>query len=228
MTTTTAPSPLVAVDAGVTVRRLQPGDGVDVRRLFRSELTVGRRLALQYADIVNYERQCLDWYLTRGRPLGRIAEVDGRGVAYLLPCLDHRALDLWTGQRALLWTGRATYRWGVGRLGREGRRFARLRFEDEFEARRDPRRRPFPMSALLAASGRGCVAQRALLAAGDSIAADAGSPGWSYELDVRDPRALATLGHGSEVVGVVANRTASWLADGPVWRVTVARTIDGA
>lgn len=226
MTTTTAPPPTVATGPavqGVTVRPLQAGDGLHVRRLFRTGLPVGRRLALAYADIMDYERQCLDWYLTRGRPQARVAEVDGRIVGYLLPCLDHRSLDLRAGQRALRWSGRATYRWGVGRLGREGRRFVQLRLQDEFEARRDPTRRPYPVSALLA--GRDAAVERALIAAGDEIATRADSPGWSYDVDVRDPASLATLGEpGSEVALVTVHRTSSWLADTPVWRVTLART----
>lgn len=228
MTTTTAPPPAAtsrpaAPEVRPTVRPLQLGDGLHVRRLFRRDLPLGRRVELQYADVVDYERQCLDWYLTRGRGLGRVAEVDGCVVGYLLPCLDHRALDVWAGQRTLRWTGRATYRWSLGRLGHEGRRFARLRLEDEFEARRDPRRRPFPVSALVA--GRGVAIRRALVTAGDAMAAEAGSPGWSYDLDVRDPGMLGPVdGPGSEVAGVVVHRTSSWLADAPVWRITVSRT----
>lgn len=242
MTTTTAP-PSTATDRrrdarpSITVRPLRPGEAVEIRRLFRTSLPLGRRLELQYADIVSYERQCLDWYLAHARDLGRVAEVEGRIVAFLLPCFDARARDGWTRRRALRWATQAVYRFGVGRLGAQGRRFMELRLRDVPEARRRRAADALRCSALVhvtSARGPAARAVESLLAAMDEIVRLEGSPAWSYDVQFRGtaapgPGVLDELhDSGHSVDRIVLDRTLSWLAAEPVLRVTVTRRVTRA
>lgn len=234
MIITTAPDrQSIAVSHGVVrpdVRPLQPGDGLEIRRLFRATVGLRRPHAIEYADLVGYERLCLDWYLTVGRADARVLESDGEVVGYLLVCVNQPAYDAWARRRAARWAGRAAYRLATGQLSADARRFAVLHIRDARVARRLGNPPPFPAHAHLHVPA-GLVDDgigHRLVAAVDEIVELAGLCGWYGEVDVPAGGSLGTFERdGVQVVHRVPNETYSWIRGTPVHRVTVARSLEG-
>lgn len=228
MVTRTEPARPSAAVPRCSIRPLRPGDGLEVRRIFRATIVLGRPLALEYADLVSYERLCVDWYLTAGRAHARVVEQDGEIVGYLLACLDQPAYDAWVRRRAVRWAGRAAYRLATGRLSGDARRFVALRIQDGLTAWREAPPPPFPAHAHLNLSAR--VRDRGighrLAAAMDDMVEAAGLPGWYGEINVPEGGSLRALERdGARVVHRMPNRTFSWLLGTRVHRVTVARSL---
>lgn len=211
-----------------TIRPLRPGDGLEIRRIFRATIVVGWPLELELADLVSYERLCLDWYLTKGRDDARVVEQDGEVVGYLLACLDQAAYGAWVRRRAVRWAGRAAYRLSTGRLHRDARRFTALRIQDGLTAWTHTPPPPFPAHAHLNLSERvraGGLGHE-LAAAMDEMVESAGLAGWYSDVDVPAGGSLRALEReGARVVHRMPNRTFSWLLGTRVHRVTVARSL---
>lgn len=228
MVTTAHAAPPAAAVPPCTIRSLRTGDGLEVRRIFRATIVLGRPLALELADLVSYERLCLDWYLTAGRAHARVVEQDGEVVGYLLACLDQPAYDGWVRRRAVRWGGRAAYRLATGRLRGDARRFTALRIQDGLTAWRHGPPPPFPAHAHLNLDARvrdHGVGHR-LAAVMDDLVETAGLPGWYGEVNVPRGGSLRALEReGARVVHRVPNRTFSWALGTPVHRATVARSL---
>lgn len=226
MITTTAPARPSA--PGCDIRPLEPGDGLEIRRLFRSTVRPRRPHALEYADLVGYERLCIDWYLTVGRADARVVEQDGEIVGYLLVCLDQPAYDAWARRRAVRWAGRAAFRLATGQLGGDARRFAALHVGDLLATRGQGIPRPFPAHAHLnvAASARDDSIGNRLVATVDELVELTGLCGWFGQIDVPASGSLGAFERdGVRIVHRRFNRTSSWTHGTPVHRVTVARSL---
>lgn len=228
MVTSTEPAPTPAAVRPFHIRPLRSGDGLEIRRIFRATIVLGRPLALEYADLVSYERLCLDWYLTHGRADARVVEQDGEVVGYLLACLDQPAYDEWIRRRAVRWAGRATYRLATARLRGDALRFAKLRAQDGLSAWQGAPPPPFPAHAHLNLSAHvrdGGVGHR-LVAVMDDLVEAAGFPGWYGEINVPEGGSLRALERqGARIVHRMPNRTFTWALGTPVDRVTVARSL---
>lgn len=228
MVTTPAPASPIAADRPCAIRPLRPGDALEVRRIFRATIVLGRPLDLPYADIVSYERLCLDWYLTAGRDHARVVEQGGEVVGYLLACLDQSAWEAWSRRRAVRWAARSLWRLATGRLSADARRFARLRIEDGLDTWRNAPPPPFPAHAHLnlyphvRAAGTG----HRLAAVMDEMVEAAGLDGWYGEINVPQGGSLEALEReGAVVVHRMPNRTFSWALQVPVHRAMVARSL---
>ena len=222
----TAPTPSSPAVRRTQIRPLLPGDSLDVRCIVRASIVLGRPINLEYADLVSYERLCIDWYLTEGRSHVRVVEQDGEIIGCLLACLDQTAYDTWFRRRAARWATRAFHRLVTGRLRGDARRFVALRIRDGFSARQAVPLPPFPAHARLYIAGEpesGDVRRRLVTAMDDMVEA-AGLPGWCGRIDVPDGQSTQVLERdGFRVVNRTRNRTGSWLLGTPVRRVTLAR-----
>ena len=222
----TAPSPVSPAVRHPLIRPLRPGDSLEVRCIVRASIVLGRPISLEYADLVSYERLCIDWYLTEGRSRVRVVEQDGEIVGCLLACLDQSAYEAWVRRRAARWAARAVHRLVTGRLGTDARRFVALRIRDGFSAWQAVPLPPFPAHARLYV-GKELEAgdvRRRLVAAMDEMVEEAGLPGWYGRIDVPDGQSTQALEReGFRVVNRVRNLTGSWLLGTPVGRVTLAR-----
>lgn len=237
MTTMTAPSaqPSAATSparpspaTACAIRPLEPGDGLEIRRLFRATFGPRRPHGLEYADLVSYERSCIDWYLTIGRADARVVEQEGEIVGYLLACLDQSGHDAWSRRRAVRWAGRAAYRLATGQLGGDARRFSALHIEDLLAARQLGNPRPFPAHAHLhiAASARDAGIGHRLVTTMDDLVEREGLRGWYGQVDVPVGGSLGPFERsGVRIVHHRSNRTSSWTHGTPVHRVTVARSL---
>lgn len=229
MVTASASARTPAADRPCVIRPLRPGDGLEVCRIFRATIVLGRPLGLHYADVVSYERLCLGWYLTTGRDHARVVEQDGEIVGYLLACLDQPAYESWARRHAVRWAARSLWRLATGRLGADARRFVRLRVEDGLDAWRHAAPPPFPAHAHLNldAGVRDAGIGHRLAAEMDDMVEAAGLDGWYGEINVPAGGSLDALEReGVVVVHRMPSRTFSWLLGTPVHRATVARALD--
>ena len=226
----TAPSPLSPAVRHTQIRPLRPGDSLEVRCIVRAMIVLGRPIDLEYADLVSYERLCIDWYLTEGRADVRVVEQDGKIIGCLLACLDQPAYDTWLRRRALWWAARALHRLMTGRLGSDARRFVALRIRDGFSGRQAVQLPRFPAHARLYVTEEleGGDVRRRLVTAMDDMVEAAGLPGWYGRIDIPEDQSTQVLEReGFRVVNRMRNQTGSWLLGTPVRRVTVARELMG-
>ena len=221
-----APTQMSPAVRRTQIRPLRPGDSLDVRCMVRASIVLGRPIDLEYADLVSYERLCIDWYLTEGRSHVRVVEQDGEIIGCLLACFDQNAYNTWFRRHAAWWAAWAFHRLVTGRLGSDARRFVALRIRDEFSVRQAVPLPPFPAHARLyvAAELEGADVRRRLVTAMDEMVQAAGLPGWYGRIDVPDGQSTQVLEReGFRVVNRMRNRTGSWLLGTPVHRVTLAR-----
>lgn len=225
-TTTHAPPPSAIRPA--VIRPLHRNDGLEVARIFRSTLALGRPLDLDYADLVEYQRLCLDWYLTVGREHARVVEQDGAVVGYLLACLDQDDFGTWVQRRALRWAAATAWRAATLRLTPTARRFAALRAADGLSAWWGDPGPPFPAHAHvnLTADVRDAGIGHRLAGTMDELVEAAGFDGWFGEVNVPQGTSLAAFARqGARVVRRVHSRTFTWALGTPVTRVTIVRTL---
>lgn len=228
-TLATAAQP-AAVDAldGITIRPLEPGDGLEVRLLFRDTLVLGRPLRVPHRDLYAYERLSLDWHLSAGRADSRVVVRDGQIVGYLLVCLHPDGHDRWARVATARWMTSAAWRLSTGRLRGTARTFTLHRLSDtrRFARRRAPR--PFPAHAHLnlAPHVRSPQLAQGMAAAVDQIVADAGLAGWYEDIDVPRGRSISAFTEvGAHVVQRTRSETFSWLTGVPVDRLRLARCV---
>lgn len=221
------PSPTSAA-ASATIRPLRANDGLEVARIFRATLALGRPIDLDYAVLVDYQRLCLDWYLTHGRPHARVVEQDGEVVGYLLACLDQEAFTAWSRRRALRWAAGVLWRGATFRLRATARRFVALRVADGLDAWWTDPGAPFPAHAHvnLTADVRDAGIGHRLAGTMDELVEDAGGEGWFAEVNVPQGTSLAAFAReGARVVRRTRSRTFSWALDTSVTRVTIVRPL---
>lgn len=220
------------------VRPYTRADEPDVRRIFRHTLSLGRPLPFALPGMDAYERLCLDWFLGQGAD--DIGVLDGGADAgddnggggvcgYVLVCTDLGPYYRWAARASLGWAAGAAMRLAAGRLRGDGARFHRLRLRDGWLALRNAP--PAPMPALvhlnLDRQARAGLSGLALTRFADERCRAAGLPGWFGEINARLGDRVAAL----EVIGLRTihrqpNLTLSWLAGGPVERLTVVRSLD--
>ncbi len=82
------------------VRPLTEHDEIELRRLFRETLVMGRPLPFPLADGGRYEALCLDWYLAQGRRDAVVVDAGGQIVGFALVCTDQAAFRRWVRARA--------------------------------------------------------------------------------------------------------------------------------
>lgn len=225
-TTATARPP--AATRPATIRPLRPNDGLEIARIFRATLVLGRPLDLDYGELVDYQRLCLDWYLTEGRAHARVVEDDGRVVGYLLACLDQAGYDRWVRGQAVRWAASAAWRATTFRLRPTARRFLALRIADGLMSWWGDTGPPFPAHAHLnlAADVRDAGIGHRLAGTMDEMVEAAGIPGWFGEVNLpRGANLDALTRQGARVVRRTRSRTFSWALQTPVTRVTVVRTL---
>ena len=211
------------------IRPLSPGEGLDVRCLARPAIVPSRPTAFEYADLVGYERLCLDWYLTEGRADVRVVEQDGEIIGCLLACLDQRAYATWFRRRAARWLARSLHRLVTGRLRGDARRFVALRIRDALSARQEAAPPPSAAHAHLYVAEHAEVGDihPPLVAAMDAMVGVAGLPGWYTRIDVPDGVVEPLACDGFRVAHRTHDRTSSWLLGARIQRVTVVRELAG-
>ena len=213
--------------ADAVVRPLTERDEVELRRLFRETLVMGRPLPFPLADGGRYEALCLDWYLGTGRRDAAVVDADGQIVGFALVCTDQAAFRRWVRARAaryalysVLTLVRTSPRSPVAR-------FHRCRLRDGWVMMRSPTPslpahahinvRPHRLAGWAGLSLLNCVDERCCRA---------GLPGWYGEINALVGRRASAL---ERVVGSIVHRapnhTLSWLMGRPVERLTVARTL---
>lgn len=228
MTSTTQTAPFTTV-LPAHIRPLRPGDGLEVRRLFRATITRARSRALEYADIVAHERLCVDWYLTEGRADVRVVEQGGEIVGYLLVCLRQADYEAWARRYAVRWAGRMAYRLVTGRLRGEARRFAGAQARDRLTDRWDAPPRPFAAHAHVYLAPHVCDDEggRRLIGAVDELVRTAGLAGWCGDVvDVPGGSSLRAFERaGARVVRRVPDHASSWAHGAPVRRASVVRSL---
>ncbi len=213
-----------------TIRPLAPGESLEVRRIVRASILVGRPISLEYADLVSYERLCIDWYLTVARRHVRIVVHEGEIVGCLLACLDQPAYDAWFRRRVLRWATGTLHRLVTGQLGADARRFVAHRVRDGLAAQRAVGEPPFPAHARLYVGTPvdGVDVRERLTVTMDAMVRAAGLAGWCSRVDLPEGQSTQTSARaGFRVVDRRHNRTGSWLLGTPVHRVTLARVPGG-
>jgi hypothetical protein len=209
------------------VRPLTERDEAEVRRLFRETLVMGRPLPFSLADGGRYESLCLDWYLGAGRQDAAVVDVSGEIAGFALVCVDQAAYRRWVRVRA----GRYALHSLLTLIRTDPRspvsRFHRCRLRDGWVMVRSPAP-PYPAHAHINVLSHQLErwAGLSLLRCVDERCRRAGVPGWYGEVNAPVGRRLTAL---ERVVGPVVyrapNHTLSWLLDGPVERLTVARRV---
>lgn len=225
---TTAPASPPAATRPVTIRPLRPNDGLEIARIFRATLVLGRPLDLDYRELVEYQRLCLDWYLTEGRTTARVVEDGDRVVGYLLGCLDQAGYDRWVRAQAVRWAAAAALRAATFRLRPTARRFVTLRIADGLSSWWSAAGPPLPAHAHLnlTADVRDVGIGHRLAGAMDEMVEAAGMTGWFGEINVpRGASIEALTRQGARVVRATRSRTFSWALQTPVRRVTVVRRL---
>lgn len=214
----------------LSVRPLRPGDDLAVRRLLVATAALGRPLRLPTADLRAYAALCLDWYLGAGRADAVVLLDPPRVVGYALLCTDQVAYRHWVRPAAAHWAARALRR--LASRDPRVRTFHRLRLLDGMRAAA-PHRPPQPahFHFNIAPEARGGRGGFLLAAHADRRCAALGLAGWWGEVNVpagKPGRERALRRLGGRVVRRQPNRTLSWLHGAPVWRLTVARSLDPA
>lgn len=230
MVTDTASRTAFPAVRDTTIRPLAPGESLEVRRVARASILLGRPISLEYADLVSYERLCIDWHLTEGRRHVRVLEQDGEIIGCLLACLDQPAYEAWFRRRVLSWTAGTLQRLATGQLGSDARRFVAHRIRDGLAARWPGAGPPFPAHARLY-TGReveGVDVRGRLATTMDEMVQAAGLAGWCSHVNLPEGQSTGTLERaGYRIVDRMPSRTGSWLLGTPVDRVTLARVPTG-
>ena len=211
------------------VRPLNEHDEIELRRLFRETMVMGRPLPFALADGDRYEALCLDWYLGPGRADAAVVEVGGQIGGFALVCTDEASFRRWVRTRAARYALYSV----LALLRRNPRspvaRFYRCRLRDGWAMMRAPGR-PFPAHAHvnLRPRQRSGWAGRALLKHVDDRCRLAGLAGWCGEVNApvgRRANALELLG---SIVDRTPNHTLSWLMGRRVERLTLVRPLPPA
>lgn len=204
-------------------------DDAAIRRLFRDTLALGRPLPFPLPGVHRYEALCLDWYLGPGRDDAAVLERDGEVVGYVLVCRDAGSHGRAQRRAATRFSAWAAPRVAARRLPEPARTFWRLRLLDGAGAWRAAIAAPAHAHLNLAPSARGTRRTLDLLAHIDERVALAGHDHWIGEVNAaRGRRAAALQRLVGDIVATVPNRTYSWLAGGPVDRLTVRRDLDSS
>ena len=209
------------------VRPFGGQDELELRRLFRETLVLGRPLPFPLADDGRYESLCLDWYLDRARDNAAVVDAGGQIVGFALVCTDQAAYRRWVRARAAryaLYSVRTL-------LSTDPRsslsRFHRHRLHDGWVMARSP------APAFNAHAHINVLPHRLATWAGlsllhcvDERCRREGLDGWYGEINaVVGKRASALTRVVGPVVHRAPNHTLTWLVGRPVERLTVTRTL---
>lgn len=211
---------------------LGPGDAEDVRALFVATAALGRPLDLPPADLEAYQSLCLDYYLVHEGGACATYREDGRVAGYAMVALDHADHQRWLRGPALRWAGTVARTLALHPLG-PAAAFGRRRLADGLLAAVLAPRPPMPahFHFNVERARRGAVAGYLLAGHADGVVGDAGLPGYFGEVNVplhKPGRARALERMGGRIVHRQRSATMSWLADTPVDRLTVVRSLDTA
>ena len=211
------------------VRPFTERDEIEVRRLFRETLVMGRALPFVLTDGGRYEALCLDWYLSSGRHDAAVVDAGGQIVGFALTCTDQAAFRRWVRTRAaryalysLLTLVRTDPRSPVAR-------FHRCRLRDGWVMMRGPAPPLRAHGHINLSPQRAGWAGLALVKHIDERCRRAGLSGWYGEINAPVGRRADALERfiGS-IVHRAPNHTLSWLMGRPVERLTVAREVPSA
>ncbi|MFP4310902.1 MAG: hypothetical protein ACLFS9_02825 [Nitriliruptoraceae bacterium] len=207
------------------IRPMRPGDEPDVRRLFRATLARGSAAPGGLGDLRAYEDLCLGWYLRAGT--GLVVVEHGRIAGYLLACLDEADHRRWQRRHVARWVARSLAEVVTGRRRAQARRFVLLRLRDGLaSARRAAPPAPAHAHVNLEPQLRGGRTGQLLARRMDALAAAAGHRAWYAEMNRPAGRPHASLARrGVRVVGRVPSATFTWLAGGPIERITLVREV---
>jgi hypothetical protein len=209
------------------VRPLRGQDEIELRRLFRETLVMGRPLPFGLADGGRYESLCLDWYLGDARDNAAVVDAGGQIVGFALVCTDQASYRRWIRARAaryalysVLTLLRTNPRSSISR-------FHRRRLRDGWVMMRSPAP-PFDAHAHINVLPHRLAtwAGLSLLHCVDERCRREGLDGWYGEINALEGKRAGAL---ARVVGPVVHRapnhTLTWLVGRPVERLTVARTL---
>lgn len=212
------------------VRALTDRDEVELRRLFRETLVMGRPLPFPLHDGGRYESLCLDWYLGSGRPDAAVVDAGGEIVGFALVCTDQAAYRRWVRARAeryALYSALTILRSGPRS---PISRFHRCRLRDGWVMFRGPGP-PFPAHAHINVLPHRLASWAGLSLVNfvDDRCRQAGLPGWYGEINALVGKRASAL---ERIVGPIVHRapnhTLSWLKGRPVERLTVTRLLPAA
>jgi hypothetical protein len=212
-------------------RPLRPGDDIEIRRIFRETVALGRPLAgVSATQLAAYEELCLGWYLGDGCASAGVLHDRDSIAGYALVCTDPAAFDRWQRRQAVRFLRRVLPRLVPFRRPPELRHFYRLRVRDGWDLwRADAGKRELPHAHFNALGGAwhgGPRAGRLLADFVDRVVDGAGFDRWYGEINARAGRRTAAIARwGGDVVDRCPNRTLSWLAGEPVERLTVVRRV---
>ena len=212
-------------------RPLRPGDEAAIRRVFRATLALGHPAPFgpdAGGALRPYERLCLGWYLDGGREAACVLTGGNRVVGYALVCLDPAAFARWQRRAGLRLSAYVMPRLLARRYPEPIDRFYRLRLRDGWALWRHQQNGidDLPHAHMNACDTMGGLPGRLLADHVDAVVAAAGFPAWFGEMNARAGRRAAALSRwGAEIVARQPNRTLTWLAGGPVERLTVVRRV---